>query len=814
MAFRGFRRSPGFAATVVLTLALGIAATTAMFSLVDGILLRPLPFPRADRLVAIDTLEFPPGVTPTSDAEGWATGTSYPNFFDWQRQNHSFESLASYEADYRLFSKASGENARVIPCGRVSANFFETLGVPPALGRTFNREEEQGGHRVAILSHELWVSDFGSSPEVLGQIVKISDDPSVVVGVMPAGFHYPIGEPAMFWATYAADNEGPEPQTAIRDSDRLGIVGRLKSGVSTAQGKAELSAIQRALAQQYSENRNKPKVVVSPMLDEAVSEVRPALLLLLGAVGMVLLIGCANVAGLLLARATARRPEVALRTALGASRSRVVRQLLTEALLLAAAGGIVGIAASVVALRVGLQFLPTDLPRIYNITIDFRVLAFAVWLSGCTALIFGLFPAWRMSHCDPADALRESGVSATSSRRHNRLHHGLVVAETALGFSLLIGSGLLIKSLVNLLHLDPGFDTKGTAFFDVALTKRRYPDPSKVAFYNKLLPELGALPGVERVASGHPLPILWGRDTWTNFTITGQVNSTDDLPGAGAIVTTPGFFETLSIPLLRGRTFTEHDNDPKSSRVAIINRSFERRYFAGVDPIGHYITPTFEHTGEPVVAREIIGVVGNTETSESGDPYPPQFYLPYAQDPTHQRPVVVMKVAGDPLTYEDTIRKVVAALDRDAPVFEYQTFAEGIQAQTAQPRFEAALISCFAGTALLLSAVGLYAVLSFVVAARIREMGLRMALGASRSDVLHLVLRRALLLTSLGVGIGGLVSIFAARLVRDILFRVEPLDRAVFLIVTLVLLCVSVIAAIAPALRAAQTDPMRTLREQ
>ena len=812
-AIRTFRRSPAFVVTVALTLALGIGATTAIFGLVDGILLRPLPFSHADRLVAIDTLESPPGSAST--AGGYADPSSYPDFFDWQRQNHTFESLASYDPNLRLFSKANGEGARVIACGRISANLFSTLGVAPALGRTFTSEEEQAGHRVVILSHELWVSEFGSSPDVIGQTVKISDWPSIVVGVMPAGFHYPIDEPALFWATYAADNEGPAPNTALRDRDSLAIVGRLKPGVRIPQAVADLSAIQRGLAQQYPEDRHRLGVTVEPLLDEAVSGIRPVLSLLLASVGAVLLIGCANVAGLLLARATSRRPEVALRTALGASRGRVVRQLLIEALLLAAAGGALGILASIVLLRVGLRFLPKDLPRLYNISIDGRVLAFAVLVSAATALIFGLLPAWRMSRFDPADALREFGGGATSGRRRNRLHHALVVGETALGFSLLIGSGLMIKSLINLLHLDPGFDTKDTVFFDIALTQKRYPDPSKVAYYKKLLPELAAVPGVERVASGHPLPILAGMGTWTTFTIPGHVNSADEPPGALDTAATPGYFEALSIPLVRGRTFTEHDNDPKSAPVAIINRSFERRYFPGEDPIGHYFTPRFDHSGEPVVARQIIGVVGDTRTEEVwDDPYPPQFFLPYAQNPTHQRPIVVMKVSGDASRYENTVRRIVAGLDRDAPVFGYRTFADGIEGQAAQPRFEAALVSCFAGISLLLAAVGLYAVLSFVVATRMRELGLRMALGASRYDVLRLVLRRALLLACLGVGMGGVASVFATRLVQDVLFRVEPLDRSVFLVVTLVLIFVSMIAALAPALRAARTQPMQTLREQ
>jgi predicted permease len=813
-AVRQFRRSPGFAITAVLTLALGIGATTTIFSLVDGILLRPLPFPDAEQLVGITTLDFPPGVAATNLSAADSLQTSYPDFFDWRRQDRSFESLASYDEIGRLFSKANGEDAQVIEGGRVSANLFSTLGVLPALGRTFTMEEEQPGHRVAILSHELWVSDFGSSPDAIGQIVKISDEPYTVVGVMPSGFHYPIGQPALFWSTYSIDAEGPAAGTSQRDLDRLFIVGRLKPGVGIAQALAEMNLIQRGLAQSYSEDLYKLGVSITPLLNQAVSDVRSILSLLFAAVGAVLLIGCANVAGLLLARANSRRPEVALRTALGASRFRVVRQLLVEALLLAFAGGATGILLSVALLRVALRFIPSDLPRLYNISIDARVLAFAVTLSAATALIFGLLPAWRMSRPNPADALREFSSNTTSGRRRNRLHHSLVIAQTALGFTLLIGSGLLIKSMVHILHIDPGFDLKNTVFFDVALTNKRYPVPNKVAFYDKLLPELAALPGVKRVSAGHPRPNASAWSAWTNVAIPGFGASPQDPPGAVATAALPGYFETLSIPLLRGRTFERHDNDPKSALVAIINQTFARRYFPVEDPIGRYFTPIFEHSTEPIVPRQIIGIVGDTRASDMWDDYQPRYYLPYAQDPSHQRTVVVMKVSGDPLAYENTVRRIVAGLDRDAPVFGYRTFADNISEQAAQPRFEAALVSAFAGIALLLSALGLYAVLSYIVAERVRELGLRIALGAPRSDILGLVLRRALLLALVGVALGAIASVFATRLVTDTLFNVAPLDRAVFLTVTLVLLSVSMVAAVVPAIRAANVDPIRTLREQ
>jgi putative ABC transport system permease protein len=812
-ACRQFRRSPGFAATVVFTLAMGIGATTAIFSLIEGVLLRPLPFPNADRLVEISTLEFPPGVAPSNPAAADNIGSSYPDFFDWQRQNHTFETLGSYDTIFRLFSRMDGQDARVSEGGRVSANLLSILGVAPTLGRMFTAEEEQPGHRVIILSHELWVSDFASSPNVIGQIVKVSDEPSIIVGVMPEGFHYPVAEPASFWVTYAADNEGARPGTSLRDWDRLSIVGRLKPRISIQQAQADLNTIQRGLAQQYSEDRHRQGVSIAPLLEPAVSDSRPKLVLLFAAVGVVLLIGCANVAGLLLARASGRRAELALRTALGATRFRVVRQLLLEGFLLALAAGAVGVAICYVALRAGIRFFPTQLPRLYDVTLDDRVLAFSIFLSAATALIFGLVPAWRMSGRDPSHALKEAGVHMTSGRRRNHLHHGLVAAETALTFALLIGSGLLIRSVVNLFHIDPGLDTKNTVSFDVALTNKRYPVPGKVEFNKRLLPQLAAIPGVERVGSCHPLPVLWGRDLWTDLTIAGQLSSPENPPGAIAAVATPGYFETLSIPLLQGRTFEARDNDAKSPSVAIINQSFAKRYFPDENPVGHYFTPEFDPVDEPTRARQIVGVVGDTMTSDSWNPYQPEFFLPYAQNPSHQRAGVVMKVSGNPKSYEETVRKIVAGLDKDAPMFDYSTFPEKIAMENSQPRFEAGLVSGFAAIALLLSAIGLYSVLSYIVAERMRELGLRIALGASRSDILRMVLRRALILSCIGIVIGTLVSLFGTRLFAHALFKVTPLDRSVFLAVTVVLILISIVSALAPAVRAANVNPMRTLRE-
>ncbi len=493
---------------------------------------------------------------------------------------------------------------------------------------------------------------------------------------------------------------------------------------------------------------------------------------------------------------------------------RVLRQLMTEAVMLAFACGVLGILLSFLLLRLGLNFVPHDLPRVYDVRVNGRVLAFTVFLSFGTAFLFGLFPAWGISRSDPAESLREMGSATTAGRHRHRFQHGLVVAETAISFALLVASGLLIRSMVNVLHIAPGFDTQHTVYFDVALTQTRYFDAKKIPFFDRLLPQLAAIPGVERVASAHPVPASGGRDFFTNLTIPGDTYSPDHLPLAVWTAATPGYFETLSIPLLRGRVFAASDDDAKAPLVAVINRSFAQQFFPNEDPIGRYFTPQLDHEGELIVPRRIVGIVGDTRTSDIWEPYQPQFFLPYAQNATHPRPIVVMRVAGDPKSYENTVRQVVSSIDPQAPMFGFDTFAEKVARNSDSPRFEAVLVSAFGSVALLMAALGLYAVLSYVVSERTRELGLRMALGASRRNILRLVLRQGIILALLGLVIGAAISWFARSLIADALFKVEPLDGEVLLVAATLLGCVSLLTALLPAVRAARVDPMRTLRAQ
>jgi predicted permease len=474
----------------------------------------------------------------------------------------------------------------------------------------------------------------------------------------------------------------------------------------------------------------------------------------------------------------------------------------------------IGWLVSIVFVRVGIRMVPRDISRLFNVAVDTRVLLFALLLSIATAVIFGLLPAWRVSRSDPAHALRDGGLTMTAGLHRNGLHYALVVGETSLGFALLIGSGLLIKTMINLAHLDPGFDTEGTLHFDVALSQARYPDPTKVPFYKKLVAEIATVPGVIRVSAGHPIPGSGGAGSWTSFTIPAYTDPTN-LPTCTVHAVMPGYFETVSIPLLRGRTFTEHENLATAPPVAVVNRAFVRKYFPDEDPIGRYLTPRFEYSTEPILPRQIIGIVGDTLSGDPwDDPYGPRFFLPYAQYPTHTRPRVIVKVSGDPFSYEITMQAIAKRIDAEALVIDYGTLAGRVRETSVQPRFEAALVSAFAAIALLLSAIGLYAVLAYIVAERMRELALRVAFGGSRSHILGIALRRALTLSVLGVFAGAAASLLGKKLVDGFLFQVQPLDLSTFVTVTLTLLLVSIVAALPPAIRAASVSPMRTLREQ
>ncbi|HTV64808.1 MAG TPA: ABC transporter permease, partial [Bryocella sp.] len=574
-AVRQLRKSPGFALTTILTLALGIGATTAIFSLINAVLLRPLPFPEPDRLMSAYALD------QTVGDVGVARRISYPDFFDWRSRQHSFDEIASYRGD-GLTLTGSGVPRR-LQTYIVASDFFRVLGVDPMLGRGFLPDEEKPGTHAVVLSHETWRSVFGSAPDIVGRAITLDNNRYTVVGVMPKNFAFPLDElPPDIWVTLADDAVDPDPDphplTTQRGADMVEVVGRLKAGVTAAQAAADLSVIEQNLSAQYPDtNKTFRAAQVEAELESVVATTRPALRVLFAAVLFVLLIACANVAGLMLTRASRRRSEIAVRSAMGAGRGEIMRQVLVESVVLAVCGGAAGVVLSVVLLKTMLQFVPEGMPRIDHVSVDGTVLAFAAVASILTGILFGALPAWRMSRMDPALALREGTRSVAGGRGQHRLHGALVIAETAIGLVLLIGAGLLIRSFVHVLNVDPGFDPRHVLTAELSLPDVSYPQIKKPQFYDQLLARLRALPGVESVAAGAPVP-LSHHNVAVGFEIEGRPAPIGEEPISAISFVTPGFFQTLRIPLLSGRDFLATDNSA-APPVVIINQAFARKYF-------------------------------------------------------------------------------------------------------------------------------------------------------------------------------------------------------------------------------------------
>lgn len=810
---RQLRKSPAFAITTILTLGLGIGATTAIFSLVNAVVLRPLPFPEQERLVwaqqADQTLS---GVTKN---QGVSEPLSYPDFFDWRSQSHSFTAIACYRSNDVTFTGTGP--AKHLPSDVVSADFFRALGVRPVLGRDFRLDEEKPGSRVAVLSYQMWRSEFGSAPDILGRSITLGGNEYSVAGVMPADFAFPLQNPPVaLWTTLAddavADSSGGTPMAQQRGADMLGVIARLKPGVSLAQAQTELSLITRRLAAQYPDT-NKPytAAIVQPELEHLIGNSRPAMQVLFAAVTFVLLIACANVAGLLLARMSRRHSEIALRVSLGASRGEIIRQVLVESIVLSLCGGVLGVAFSSGILRGLVRFVPRNLPRIDQISVDGTVLLFVTAVSLLTGILFGVLPAVRMSRFEPSSALREGSRGITSGRGQNRLHCALVVAETAIGLVLLIGSGLLIRSFIHVLGVNPGFDAQHVLTASLALPDTRYTSRQKVQFYNQLLSSLAALPGVQSAAAGWPLP-LSGTRIGISFQIEGHPTAPGDAPSEALSIVTPDYFRALRIPVLSGRAFTPRD-DVKSTPVIIVNEKFARKYFPGQNPIGKHVKSDLGDGTVKAPVREVVGVVGDVKSTKLTAEIDPQYYLPWPQA-VITSPTLCIRTSGDPVSLIGALRANLSAMDRNIPLYQVGNLEDSVYRAAAQPRFQTVLLTSFALLALLLSAVGLYAVLSYMVVQRTVEIGVRMAVGAQRKDILNLILRRGFSLALIGVAIGVAISVLLTRFMTGMLYGIQPLDPATFTAVGAVLLTVSLVASSAPAFRAAWLDPMKTLRDQ
>lgn len=803
---RMLRKSPGFTAVAVITLALGIGANTAMFSVVDAVLLKPLNFPHSEQLVSVNEVD--------SRRPGKPDTFSYPDFFDYRAQNQTFAGMATYrDASFTLTGVGQPQH---LDGEVVSSDFFSVLGMPPALGRGFRREEEQAGRWAVVLSHQLWQSQFGSDANMVGRTITLDNHAYTVIGVAPAGFEFPIQSPApQLWGGLArdADPMGGTPATAPenRGAHFVSVIGRLKAGVTLAHAQADTDVIARRLAQQFPDSNARRTVsMLVPELQSLVGDVRPALLVLLAAVGFVLLIACANVANLLLAQASKREREVTVRAALGAPRRRLVRQLLTESLLLGVFGGGLGLGLANWILASIVHFERGNIPRLELVGLNLPVLGFTAVVAFAAGLLFGIAPAWQTARADLADTLRQGGRGAAATAGSNRLRAGLVIAETAVGVVLLVSAGLLLRSFVQLIQVDPQFNPHRLLALDLNLPMTRYGDQQRAQFYKQLLLQLNALPGVSAAAGAWPLPFS-ADNAIISFEIQGRPTPPGHQPISDMAIVSPGYFHTMGIALLKGRDFSLRD-DAKASPVVIINQSFARRYFPNQDPIGQHIQSGFSNSNKPAPMREIVGVVGDSKHVSLSDEFAPAYYLPYFQVDFGPSLDLLVRSTGNPAGQLDAVRNVVHRMDSELAIYNAQTMDEMVSHSANQPRFNAFLLSLFAAVALLLTAIGLYGVMAYSVVQKTHEIGVRMALGADPRDLLHMVLRRAIVLVGTGLGAGIVVGLGVTRFLANMLYGVHPLDAATFAGVAVVLLAVGLLASYIPARRAAKVDPMVALR--
>jgi len=806
-ALRTLARKPGFTFVAVVTLALGIGANTAIFSVVNAVLLRPLPYPEPERLVQVWNKLESAGLP-----QLWF---SEPEIIDYRQRQQHFEDIAVFTAQGANLTGA-GEPQRVTLCF-TSAPFFPVLGVNPLLGRTFTPEEDvPGNDRVVVLSHAFWEQQFGGDPSAVGRSVTLNENPYVVIGVMPPGFAFPPEE-VQLWTPLAINTAEPDS----RGSHYLEAVARIKLSISFEEAQAGISGVARQVATDnrdyYREGRGWGSYLI-PLHDSYVGEIRPALLVLLAAVGFVLLIACANLANLLLARATVRQKEIAIRAALGAGRLRIVRQLLTESVLLALAGGAAGLLPAYAGLRVLPALSPEGLPRLGEIQIDPRVLGFTLTLSVLTGLFFGLVPAWHAARTDLQESLKEGGRRSAGSG-HHRLRGLLVVAEVALSLVLLVGAGLAMRSFYRLLGVNPGYRTENVLTFRTALPNARYPDLPRVnGFYRDLSARLAALPGVDSVSAIDLLPLsgLYSSGTVSVEApgaafVPPPADEHDPVPGIETDYRTvlPGYFETMGMTLQEGRFFMASD-DAEAPPVAIIDEAFARHFWGDESPLGQRLTLG---GGSEPQWRTIVGVVRHIRHYGLQTEGREQLYLSHPQLPFAARSMhVVLRTSTDSASLFPVVRQLVAALDPELPLYDVDTMEQRLAASVTQPRFNLLLLGLFALVALVMAAVGLYGVMAYSVSQRTHELGVRMALGAQPRDIFRLVVGQGLLLTLAGVALGLLAAFGLTRLMRSLLFGVSATDPLTFTGVAAVLAGVALLACWLPARRATRVDPMLALR--
>jgi len=789
-------KNPGFTFVAALTLAIGIGANTAIFSVVNAVVLRPLPFPKAERLVWFD------GVNPAKGIK--ESALSMPDYLDWRSQSDAFQSMTAFVQGSAILSDENSEPERV-PRGVVTASFFPTVGVNPAQGRALLPEDElTGSDPVAVLSHGLWQRRFGANPNVVGSKFTVSGRTFTIVGVMPAGFDYP-GR-AQLWSALKTDAGDQR-----RDNRYLHVLARLKPAVTLAAAQTQIDTLSARFAQQYPETNGGQSAKLTGLQEWTTRGVRTSLLLLFGAVGFVLLIACANVANLLLARGAARRKEIALRTALGAGRPRIIRQLLTESLLLALLGGAAGLILSLFLTDLLIAISPADVPRLNEIKLDARVLGFTVGVVSLVGLLFGLAPALQASKTDLNEVLKDGGRSSTEGRGRNRLRALLVVSEMALSLLLLVGAGLLIKSFVLLRDVHPGFDAKNVLTMRISLPGARYPEPKQIEqFYRELTERVKALPGVEAAGATVSLPLGGSNfSVGRSFIREGRPLTPAESQNADYFVATPDYFKTMRIPVKSGRGITEQDRTD-APPVVVVNESLARRFFPGEDPLGKRLTVWRDEK----FAREIVGVVGDVKSDRLDAETDPQIYVPHAQDAGWGGLSLAVRTTVEPETLTAAVRGVVLSIDKNQPVHDIKTMDDVVAASVANNRLVVLLFGLFALFALLLATVGIYGVMSYMVAQRTHEIGIRMALGAQQADVLRLILKQGLALTLAGVGLGLAGALALSRLLESLLFGVSATDPVTFGGLSLLLTAVALAACYIPTRRAMKVDPMVALRNE
>lgn len=807
-SLRTLIKRPGFTFVAVIALGLGIGANTAIFSVINAVLLRPLPFKEPDRLV---------NVWETRPQRGAMQHVvAYANFADWRDQNDVFDGIAAYYlSDFTL---TDGENPERLKCGIVSAELFPLLGAQPLVGRAFFPEDDKpGAPLTVILSHKVWKQKYNADPGIIDSGITLNGKSYTVIGIMPEGFQFPVRNDSVdIWTTFAKDLT-PVAGKSIAENrveHFIRVIARLKPGVTIQHAQATIETIATGLAEKYPKTNANWGASVSSTLEDLVGVVRPKLLLLMGAVGCVLLIACANVSSLLLARATTRHKEMAVRSALGASRMRIIRQLLTESVVLAIAGGLLGLLIALLGTPQLVALGGDDLPRATHIDIDMRVLAFTLLVSILTSVLFGLIPSIQSSKTDVNEALKEGGRGIGDGARRNRLRGILVTVEVAIAVVLLVGAGLLLQSLWRLQRVDTGLVTNNVMTMEVGLPTATYKAQQQAGFFSQLQERLSALPGVESASAVYPIPLSTSRISIL-FDIEGRPAPPGERPSADFRLVSRDYFRTMGIRLIKGRDFDERDK-PDTPGAVVVNEFFADKFFPGEDPIGKRVRPnlSFEPGKEPTW-REVVGVVNNVRHRGQNKDFTPEYYVLHEQMPFNYM-ILALKTTGAPHGIVSAVRNEVRALDKDLTIYNIRSMDEYLSRSVAQPRLIATLLAIFAGLALSLTAIGLYGVISYSVAQRTHEIGVRMALGAKPADVVRLVVKQVMLLAVIGIVIGLVGTFILARFLASVidvmLFGIGSRDPLTLAAIALIIAGVALAACFIPARRATRVDPMVALR--